>query len=107
MAKSKAAKRKRTAQIDIPQKLPKAASIITPPPDGTTLEPTHLNAVVADEELDITIETLTALAQYPSLTKSRACKDLRVAVYDFRQTCTTGVNTAGMLLHHSCSEKCD
>ncbi|KAJ5123805.1 Prolyl 4-hydroxylase alpha subunit [Penicillium bovifimosum] len=95
MAKSKAAKRKRAAQADLPQKLPKAAStLITPPPDGKTVESTHLNAVVSDEDLDITIETLTALAEYPGLTKSKACKDLRVAVYDFRQTCTTGVNTA-------------
>lgn len=94
MAKSKAAKRKRNAQVDIPQKLPKA-SVLTPPPDG---EPKHLRTLVADEELEITIETLTALAQYPNLTKSKACKDLRVAVYDFRQACTTGLNTAGTLI---------
>ncbi|KAJ5375873.1 hypothetical protein N7517_007879 [Penicillium concentricum] len=94
MAKSKAAKRKRNAQVDLPQKLPKAVPNLTPPPDGVNLESTHLNAVVSDEELDITIETLAALAQYPSLTKSKACKDLRVAIYDFRQACTTGVNTA-------------
>ncbi|KAJ5301253.1 hypothetical protein N7508_006116 [Penicillium antarcticum] len=93
MAKSKAAKRKRNAQVDLPQKLPKPASTLTPPPDGT-LEPKHIKTVVSDEELDITIETLTALAEYPSLTKSKACKDLRVAVYGFRQACTTGLNTA-------------
>ena len=99
MAKSKAAKRKRNAQIDLPQKQQKQAkpsSTLTPPPDGTNLEPKHLNTVVSDEELDITVETLTALAQYPGLTKSKACKDLRVAVYDFRQACTTGVNNAGI-----------
>ena len=96
MAKSKAAKRKRNAQIDLPQKQAKASSTLTPPPDGTTLEPKHLNTIVSDEELDITVETLTALAQYPNLTKSKACKDLRVAVYDFRQACTTGVNNAGI-----------
>ncbi|KAF7590704.1 hypothetical protein BBP40_002540, partial [Aspergillus hancockii] len=94
MAKSKSAKRKRSALADLPQKLSKATTTLTPPPDGTLLEPKHLNTVVSDEELDITLETLTALAQYPSLTKSKACKDLRVAVYDFRQACTTGVNTA-------------
>jgi len=93
MAKSKSAKRKRNAQVDLPQKLPKATTL-TPPPDG---EPTHLSTLIADEELDITIETLTALAQYPNLTKSKACKALRVAVYDFRQACTTGLNTAGTL----------
>jgi hypothetical protein len=96
MAKSKAHKRKRNAQVDLPQKLPKSVPNLTPPPDSVHLESTHLNAVVSDEELDITIETLMALAQYPSLTKSKACKNLRVAVYDFRQKCTTGVNTAGM-----------
>ncbi|KAJ5151126.1 uncharacterized protein N7482_010378 [Penicillium canariense] len=94
MAKSKAAKRKRNAQVELPQKIPKASTTLTPPPDGNNLEPKHLNTVVSDEELDITVETLTTLAQYPSLTKSKACKDLRVAVYDFRQACTTGVNNA-------------
>ena len=100
MTKSKSAKskRKRNVQVDLPQKLPKADSTLTPPPDGATLEPKRLQTVVSDEELDITVETLTALAQYPSLTKSKTCKDLRVAVYDFRQACTTGVNTAGTLL---------
>jgi ABC-type hemin transport system substrate-binding protein len=99
MAKSKSAKRKRNAQVDLPQKLPKAdSSTLTPPSDGSTLEPKHLKTVVSDEELDITIETLATLAQYPSLTKSKACKDLRVAVYDFRQACATGLNTAGTLL---------
>ncbi|KAB8226541.1 hypothetical protein BDV33DRAFT_162401 [Aspergillus novoparasiticus] len=91
MAKSKAAKRKRNAQVELPQKVAKAAPTLTPPPDG---EPKHLKTVVPDEDLEITIETLTALAQYPGLTKSKACKDLRAAVYDFRQACTTGVNAA-------------
>ncbi|PLB48699.1 hypothetical protein P170DRAFT_436465 [Aspergillus steynii IBT 23096] len=90
MAKSKCSKRKRNAQANLPQKLTKVA----PPADVTTLDPTHLNTIVADEELDITIETLAALTQHPGLTKSKACKDLRVAVYDFRQACTTGANAA-------------
>lgn len=98
MAKSKAAKRKRNAQLDLPQKLPKANSTLTPPPDGASLEPKNLNTIVSDEDLEITIETLTALTEYPGLTKSKACKDLRGAVYDFRQACTTGVNSAGLLL---------
>ncbi|PYI31873.1 hypothetical protein BP00DRAFT_395592 [Aspergillus indologenus CBS 114.80] len=94
MAKSKSAKRKRNNQVDLPQKASKTNSILTPPPDGGSLEPKNLQTVVSDEELDITIETLTTLTQYPSLTKSKACKDLRAAVYDFRQACTTGVNSA-------------
>ncbi|PYH91747.1 hypothetical protein BO71DRAFT_485999 [Aspergillus ellipticus CBS 707.79] len=94
MAKSKSAKRKRNAQADLPQKAPKPSSIPTPPPDGATREPKNLNTIIPAEDLDIAIETLTTLAQYPSLTKSKACKDLRVAVYGFRQACTTGVNNA-------------
>ncbi|KAJ5116786.1 hypothetical protein N7456_001134 [Penicillium angulare] len=94
MGKNKAAKRKRNAQVSLPSKVPKAEPVLTPPPDGTTLEPKHLSTVVADEDLEITIETLNTLAQYPSLTKSKACKDIRTAVYDFRQSCTTGVNSA-------------
>jgi hypothetical protein len=96
MAKSKAAKRKRNAQIETPQKLSKA-STLTPPPDGASQEPTNLKEIISDEELDVTIETLMALSQYPGLTKSKACKDIRVAVYEFRQACTTGVNTAGII----------
>ncbi|KAK1144157.1 hypothetical protein N8T08_005819 [Aspergillus melleus] len=94
MAKSKSAKRKRNEQATHPLKLTKVVSTQTPLPDVTTLDPKHLNTIVADEELEITIETLAALTQHPSLTKSKACKDLRVAVYDFRQACNTGANAA-------------
>ncbi|KAM5349460.1 hypothetical protein ACJ41O_005965 [Fusarium nematophilum] len=96
MAKTKSRKRKQNAQADRPNKAPKtsATTTLTPPPDGTPFEPKSLHTVVSDEELDITIETLTSLAKYPSLIKSKLCKDLRVAVYDFRQACTTGVNNA-------------
>ena len=74
MAKSKAAKRKRNEQANLPQKAAKADPTLTPPPDATTVDPKHLSTVVADEDLEITIETLTTLAQYPSLTKSKAVK---------------------------------
>lgn len=103
MAKSKAAaKRKRNTQASTPNKLQKACGIATPPLDHeatataavATAEPRSAQAVISPEELEITIETLQTLAQYPALIKSKACKDLRVAVYDFRQACTTGVNTA-------------
>ncbi|KAF5004687.1 hypothetical protein FDECE_8829 [Fusarium decemcellulare] len=96
MAKTKSRKRKQqNAQPSHPNKAPKTATaaVLTPPPDaGAQFEPKNLHTVVSTEELDITIETLTSLAQYPSLIKSKWCKDLRVAVYDFRQACTTGVN---------------
>lgn len=94
MAKSKSAKRKRNAQAQLPNKSPKTVTTVTPPPDGPTFEPKSLQTVISEEELEIAIETLTALKQFPSLTKSKACKDLRVAVYEFRQACTTGVNSA-------------
>jgi hypothetical protein len=95
MVKSKSAKRKRNAPAEVSNKLLKTSSTITPPPDnGTVVEPKSLQTVVSDDELEITIETLQLLSQYPNLIKSKACKDLRVAVYDFKQACTTGMNTS-------------
>ncbi|KAL2826203.1 hypothetical protein BJY01DRAFT_150335 [Aspergillus pseudoustus] len=94
MAKSKCSKRKRHAQHLLPQKLSKPSNPLpTPPPDVATRDP-HLKTIVSDEELEITTETLSALAEYPGLTKSKACKDLRVAVYEFRRACTTGLDNA-------------
>ncbi|KAH6607004.1 prolyl 4-hydroxylase [Trichoderma cornu-damae] len=57
------------------------------------LEIKRLQTVISDEELDITIETLKTLSQHPSLTKSKLCRDLRTAVYDFRLSCATGINS--------------
>lgn len=103
MSKTKSKKRKQNAQAQAqsenPRKIVKTTSpsIPTPPPDGssaTPFEPKNLHTVVSEEELEITIDTLNSLAQYPGLIKSKLCKDLRVAVYDFRQACTTGVNNA-------------
>ncbi len=104
MAQSKAAKRKRKAQAqaqaDHPSKAVKTGS--SPAGDAAAaagFEPKSLQTVISDEELEITIDTLATLAKYPNLTKSKLCKDLRVAVYDFRQSCTTGVNAAGRFSH--------
>ncbi len=97
---TRSAKRKRNAAAAVPYKPPKSTAIITPPPDGALFEPKSLHTVVSNDELDITVETLTMLAQYPSLIKSKACKDLRVAVHEFRQACTTGMNTAGTCYLH-------
>jgi hypothetical protein len=101
MTQSKSSKRKRKAQAQAqaqpPQKHAKTSTIVTPPPEGEGMraaEPKNLQTVISDDELDITIETLTTLTQYPSLTKSKLCKALRTAVYEFRQSCTTGVNSA-------------
>ena len=106
MAQSKAAKRKRKAQaqaqVDHPSKAVKTGS--SPAGDAAAaaaagFEPKSLQTVISDDELEITIDTLATLAKYPNLTKSKLCKDLRVAVYDFRQSCTTGVNAAGRFSH--------
>ncbi|KLU90265.1 oxidoreductase, partial [Magnaporthiopsis poae ATCC 64411] len=102
MAHSKAAKkRKQSAQVDQPRKAAKtapAAATRTPPDSddngATALEPKSLHSVISDEELEIAVETLTTLAKHPSLIKSKQCKDLRAAVFDFRQNCTSGVNNA-------------
>jgi hypothetical protein len=101
MTKLKSAKRKRKAQAHGETKVAKVLSTITPPPDsnyGSLPGPKRLESVISDEELSITIDTLKELAQYPSIIKSKTCKDLRVAVYDFRMACTTGANTAGTCL---------
>ncbi|KAJ4421897.1 hypothetical protein N0V82_003497 [Gnomoniopsis sp. IMI 355080] len=57
---------------------------------GSPYEPKLLQTVVSEEELEITVDTLRTLADNPSLIKSKACKDLRAAVFDFKQASTTG-----------------
>lgn len=92
MAQSKAAKRKRTAQAQAQPPPGKVARTAGPGDD----EPPSLQAVISEEELEVTVDTLTTLAQHPGLTKAKLCRSLRVAVYEFRQSCATGVNAAGM-----------
>jgi hypothetical protein len=87
------AKRKRNSQANAPFKAVKTSGILTPPQEAS-IEPQKLHTVISTEELEIAVDTLQALAQYPGIIKSKACRDLRTAVYDFRQACTTGVNTA-------------
>lgn len=97
MGKAKSLKRKRRAG-----ERARNDTIVTPPPDNfVTEDPKTVHTVVAEEDLEITIDTLKTLARYPGLIKSKGCKDLRVAVYDFRQACTTGVNTAGKSLRYT------
>lgn len=100
--KSKSATRKRKAQAQVAEpgtlgyRSLKAARPLSPPDIDEPFRPKSLQSVISTEELEITVETLTALAQYPGLIKSKPCKDLRVAVHEFRQACTTGVNATGM-----------
>ncbi|KAL9938944.1 hypothetical protein V8E36_001757 [Tilletia maclaganii] len=57
-------------------------------------EPSLLSTVVPEEDLEITVDTLRALVDNPGLIKSKACKHLRTAVFEFRKACTTGFNAA-------------
>ncbi|KAI0097186.1 prolyl 4-hydroxylase [Nemania sp. FL0031] len=95
-------KRQRNAQTNLPNKKSTVGKTLplSPSPDGTASpKPTvHLDAkslasVVSEEEIEITVETLDSLAQHPALIKSKACRNLRTAVYGFKQACTTGMNT--------------
>ncbi|KAK4137205.1 hypothetical protein BT67DRAFT_98565 [Trichocladium antarcticum] len=94
-------------QVDVSNKQPRtsASKPITPPldsnsDDGTGRAASHggrvqsLLAVVSPEELEIAVETLAELSKHPNLIKSKACRDLRAAVYDFRQACATGLNSS-------------
>jgi hypothetical protein len=75
--------------------LHKLPTTITPPPDTAILtQPKSLDTLVSDDELETTIDTLNLLSEYPNVIKSKQCKELRVAVYNFRQGCNTGINAA-------------
>jgi hypothetical protein len=94
MSKSKA-KRKQEAHNGGPAKKAKTNVIVTPPPDNA--EPKTLQSVgLHEDDLDIAVDTLNTLAENPNVIKSKACKELRTAVYEFRQACTTGFNAAGL-----------
>jgi hypothetical protein len=90
------AKRKRcaNAQAQVVKKQ-STAGIPSPPQEANPLEPASVHSIISSEEIEVAIETLQTLSAHPLLIKSKACKDLRTAVYDFRQACTTGLNSAG------------
>lgn len=95
MTKSKAKRKQQTQQDGGTAKKSRTNAVITPPPDGA--EPKTLQSVgLHEDDLDIAIDTLNTLAENPSVIKSKACKDLRTAVYEFRQACTTGQNASGL-----------
>jgi hypothetical protein len=93
------AKRKRNNTHANAVKKPATNGIPSPPQDSNLLEPANVHSVISSEEIEVTVETLHTLAEHPALIKSKACKDLRTAVYDFRQACTTGLNSAGKYVH--------
>ncbi|KAI0147339.1 oxidoreductase [Xylariaceae sp. FL1272] len=98
-------KRQRNAQANLPNKKASVNTTLplSPSPDATSsssakpldqLDSKSLATVVSEEEIEIAVETLDSLSQYPALIKSKACRNLRTAVYGFKQACTTGMNTA-------------
>ncbi|KAH5473361.1 hypothetical protein HBI22_055480 [Parastagonospora nodorum] len=88
------AKRKRNNAQTNAVKKPATNGIPSPPQETNPLEPANVHSVISSEEIEVTVETLQTLAKHPVLIKSKACKDLRTAVYGFRQACTTGLNSA-------------
>lgn len=98
-------KRQHNAQSTRPNKKSAVSATLplSPSPDAPPrslksagqLDPKSLASVVSEEEIEIAVETLDSLAQHPALIKSKACRNLRTAVYGFRQACTTGMNTVG------------
>jgi hypothetical protein len=96
MAKSKAKRKQQNSTADAPSKKLKTTAIVTPPPEKDASQPKTIQSIgLDDDDLDIAIDTLNTLAQNPSVIKSKACKELRTAVYEFRQACTTGFNSSG------------
>jgi hypothetical protein len=97
MTATKANKRKRAAQVDNANKKSRTPTEKAPltPPSEVNHEPKNVNTVVSEEEIEVTVDTLLTLAEHPNIIKSKPCKALRAAVFDFRQACTTGVNAAG------------
>ncbi|KAF1836462.1 hypothetical protein BDW02DRAFT_567052 [Decorospora gaudefroyi] len=88
------AKRKRHSAHASAVKKQTTTGIPSPPQDINPLEPASVHSVVSSEEIELAVETLQTLSAHPLLIKSKACKDLRTAVYDFRKACTTGLNSA-------------
>ncbi|KUJ06706.1 uncharacterized protein LY89DRAFT_661730 [Mollisia scopiformis] len=95
MGKSKAKRKSQIPAIEGPSKKLKTSTIITPPPELDAAEPKTIQSIgLATDDLEIAIDTLNTLAENPAVIKSKACKDLRTAVYEFRQACTTGFNAS-------------
>lgn len=97
MAKSKSKRKAQGPQNDSNPKKLKSATVITPPPEIAANEPKTIQAIgLTDDDLELAIDTLHTLTENPIVIKSKACRELRTAVYEFRQACTTGFNAAGL-----------
>ncbi|TVY13786.1 hypothetical protein LARI1_G008518 [Lachnellula arida] len=95
MAKSKSKRKAQGPQNDSNPKKLKSTTVITPPPEPATNEPKTIQAIgLTDDDLELAIDTLHTLTENPIVIKSKACRELRTAVYEFRQACTTGFNAA-------------
>ncbi len=70
----------------------KLSSITTPPPDAPSQPKTLSDLNLTQDDLEISVDTLNTLAENPSVIKSKDCKDLRTAVFTFRQACIVGLN---------------
>jgi hypothetical protein len=92
MAKSKPKRKQQNGSSDNPSKKIKITAVVTPPPENASEPKTIQSIGLEADDLEIAIDTLNSLAQNPGVIKSKACKDLRTAVYEFRQACTTGFN---------------
>ncbi|KAE9364198.1 hypothetical protein N431DRAFT_496771 [Stipitochalara longipes BDJ] len=95
MGRSKPKRKQQNLPIEAASKKSKTAAIVTPPPEKDASQPKTIQSIgLESDDLDIAIDTLNTLAQNPCVIKSKACKDLRTAVYEFRQACTTGFNAS-------------
>lgn len=106
MSKSKQKRKQQGQQLQQPGavKKVKTEQPVLSTVGAASFEPKFLSTVVPEEDLEITVDTLRALVENPGLIKSKACKDLRTAVFEFRKACTTGFNAAGSLGHERNSE---
>ena len=94
MSRSKAKRKQQTQHIGGALKKARSTATVTTPLDVNA--PKTLDSLgLHEDDLDIATDTLNTLAANPSVMRSKGCKDLRTAVYKFRQACKTGLNASG------------
>lgn len=95
MAKTKTKRALQGPQGDRHKKKTKTSLITTPPPDVSSPPKALHDVQLTQDDLEISIDTLNTLAENPRIIKSKDCKGLRTAVFNFRNACTTGLNATG------------